>query len=223
MRDKNGKITVKSFWHWLRSDKGKKYSFVIFYFFFFLFLFLLLTFQGTDTLTNKEESVFPYSIKNIEEGDYSFSYLVLVNDSFKEFVGNKKGRSITIQDDTGSYSYLYQNGNLLYQGIEEPLQYPEFLNIYNIKMAIKEATLQAETKLTATKQYIYTYTIKNSSFSKILNKEITSTEENEIIIKTNTMKEVEEIQLNLLNVMKELSEEEIKNYTITFTYGEKYE
>ena len=50
----NNEITIKTIWKWLRSKKGKRYSFVIFYIFFFIFLYIFMN-VDLKTDTNKKE------------------------------------------------------------------------------------------------------------------------------------------------------------------------
>ena len=101
------------------------------------------------------------------------------------------------------------------------------LNIYDLKTILKTATLQSETKLTTTNEYIYTYEIKNSQLLNLLNLttdlSIDIDLDNEIIVKTNSNKEFQEIQLDLLNFMKIVENAELNTYTITLTYGDTYE
>ena len=228
MKDENGKITIKSIWKWLRSDTGKKASFFIFYFFFFLFIFMFLSSGDNQTTPQQEEETsFPYSITNIEANNYSFSYILTINDTNYEYLGERDNNTLTINDDTGIYTYSYQNGNLIFEGVDNPLKYPEFLNIYDLKTILKTATLQSETKLTTTNEYIYTYEIKNSQLLNLLNLttdlSIDIDLDNEIIVKTNSNKEFQEIQLDILNFMKIVENAELNTYTITLTYGDTYE
>ena len=84
MKNENGKITIKSIWKWLRSEKGKRYSFLIFYLFFFIFVFIFISLPSNITTNNNENSnsgnnsniqgeSFPFSVKNLEEDDLSDS------------------------------------------------------------------------------------------------------------------------------------------------------
>ena len=248
MRNEKGEITFKSFFKWLRSDSGKRYSFFIFYGLFFIFVFVILSFSNNDNTlnnnvnnnnnsndnsvnnnqeTNKEESVFPYSIKNIEDTSYDFSYVVNFNDESKEYLGYKNNDKITIQEGTNTYEYNYQDGNLVYQGTMEPIDNIEFLNIYELKRIIKNSKLVSETRITDTREYLYNYVIKSNSLNDLLNSdiEIIDNLENEIIIQADSLNNFKKITMNITNYFKEISEdsESIDNYKITFTYGDNNE
>ena len=65
MRDEKGKITFKSVWKWLRSDQGKKYSFVIFYAIFFIFLFIFISMPSDYKANNEEKEEEVLNIKKL--------------------------------------------------------------------------------------------------------------------------------------------------------------
>lgn len=227
MKNEKGEITLKSIWKWLRSDTGRKFSFLLFYVFFFTFLFLFFSFSGTTSMNHQQESElsFPYSIKNIEASSYTFSYLLKINETTKEFLGEKKNGIVTMQDDTGIYEYFYQEGSLVFEGEQDPLAYSEFLDIYELKRMLKNSKLVSETKVTDTNEYIYNYSIQNEILSKLLDLPLEANEKevNEIIVKTDSKKELKSITLNLVPFFKEVIEDPITTYEITFTYGDTYE
>lgn len=244
MRNEKGEITFKSFFKWLKSDKGKRYSFFIFYLFFFIFVFIILSFTNNvdnslnnsnnnsnndvnNQETNKEESIFPYSIKNIEDTSYDFSFTVNYNESLKEYLGYKNNNEVTIQDDINTYKFNYRNGKLVSESLDYEIENIEFFNIYELKRILKNSKLVSETKITETKEYLYNYTIKTSDLAELLDKDIRIDDdlENEIVVKANSLNEFKEVTLDLVNYFKEInsSDEEMTNYKIVFTYGDRDE
>lgn len=227
MRNEKGEITVKSIWKWLRSDKGKRYSFFLFYIFFFIIIFIFLSYRDdTQVNENKEENLsLPFSTTLFDKSEYDFVYTINYNENSVDYLGKKNGTSIILRDDRGAYNYIYQDGNLIYQGIENPLVYQEFLDSYELKRIIKNAELVSETKLKQTNEYIYTYTIKTEELFELFNKDfiIQDNLDNEIIVKTDSNNQISEITLDILNYVisiNETIEEEILTYEIVINYGE---
>lgn len=225
MKDKNGNITIRSVWSWLRSDKGKKYSFFIFYIFFFIFVFVILSFKNEDTRPNETEKLsLPYSIQSFENDTSKFMYTINYNDNISEYLIVREGDNVTLSDDRGVYHYRYQDGNLVFLDEIEPSFYSNFMNIYELKRMIKGATLDSETKFSSTGEYVYKYQILNSTLCNLLNTNlITSDLNNEITIQTDASKETKMITLNLTNYFKNVLSEDVNLYEITLTYGDTYE
>ena len=217
MNKKNQKkeeINIKTIWKAFRSEKGKRYSFIIFYFFFFIFLFIFIntntkTTPNTSTDLNKqlEESSLPFITKNLENTDYKFKYIVISNNNELDYLGTKTNNKIYINDDTGEYEYSYQNGKLVSLNNHKMI-HAELFDIYTIKRIIKSGKLVSETKLNETDEIIYNYTIRNIDLSDITLQNINNLDSlNEIKVKTNKNRQIENIEFNLLNYEKELNSE----------------
>ena len=218
-------INIKTIWKWLRSEKGKQYSFIIFYFFFFLFLFIFInagrtttnTNNNTNNITNNEESSLPFITKNLEQNNYNFKYIVKSNYDELLYKGIKNNNTITIIDDTGEHDFIYQNGKL---ESSYNILYKELFDIYSIKRIIKNSKLVSETKLNETEELIYNYKITNNNLNNILGNTITNLNlENEIIIKTDNKKEILEINYNLINYQKEF-DNNLVDFSITLELGD---
>lgn len=236
MRNEKGDITIKSVWKWLRSDKGKKYSFFIFYFFFFIFIFILISLPSpNDTKTENnhqnEQNIFPYSIRSLEKVSYKFKYILKINDNLNEFLVKKNKDKFILNDDTGIYNYTYQNGKLIFDDELEPITYSKFLDFYEVKRILKNSKLISETKLTETEEYLYNYSIKTSDLIELLDIETLNFSEfdleNKIVVKANKKKELETITFDIINFIKTVEDIDLEinltTYEIILDYGEIYE
>lgn len=231
MKNKKDEITIKSIWKWLRSKKGKRYSFFIFYIFFFIFVFIFISLPSNMTIDNNNndnnlpEETLPYSTKNLEENDYKFTYVINNNNSQADYVGEKENNNIVLRDDRGEYIYTYQNGELKFNSNETSPALIKFLDIYEIKKIIKNSKLVSETKLITDNNYLYTYIIKTSDLLELYEEENEAMGElnNSVSIKTNSQKQILEIKLDVLGYMKTLEEETIDKYEIIITYEENNE
>lgn len=231
MKNKKEEITIKSIWKWLRSDNGKRYSFFIFYLFFFIIIFIFLSYKEEDVVKeNKEEveekeeySNLPFKT-SLFDGNYTFTYSINYNEEISDYLGKKNKDKVILNDDRGIYNYKYQNGNLMYQGIEEPIKYQEFLDSYEIKRIIKNSKLISETKLNQTGEYLYTYSITTKEFYDLYDRNYNNLEnlDNEIIVKTNLNNEIKSINLNVLNYVKN-DILDVETYEIIITYGDRDE
>lgn len=236
MKNENVKITIKSIWKWLRSEKGKRYSFLIFYLFFFIFVFIFISLPSNITTNNNENSnsgnnsniqgeSFPFSVKNLEEDDYKFTYIVNCDNNEADYIGEKNGNNIKLQDDRGEYNYSYKNGELKFDSLENSPVLVKFLDIFEIKKIIKNSELVSETKLITDNSYLYTYNIKTTDLLELYEEEIEVTEEivNTINIKTDNENQIIEIKLDILGYMKPLKEDIIDKYEIVITYEDSNE
>lgn len=223
MRNKDGKITIKSFWKLLRSDKGKKYSFVIFYFFFFIFVYIIINLPGStldkeDTSTNK----FPFKLTEIEFNNYNFNYLQEENDLKKIYLGSKEDQEITLTIDDKTYNYIYKNGSLKPSSSNEEDIYYQFLDVYEIKRIIKKSKYISKTEYNDS-SIVYNYEITNGELADILNKEIFDNLElsNYITIKVKDKKIVDMTFdiLSLVNNTKDLDLTYDK-FKIDIVYGD---
>ena len=218
MRNEKGVITVKSVWKWLRSDSGKKYSFVVFYLGFFIFVFILISLPSPND--NK-----------IENNSYKFKYILKINDNLNEYLVDKNNNKLTINDDTGIYNYSYQDGKLIYDGNLKPISYSNFLNMYDVKRILKNSKLISETKLTETEEYLYNYSVKTSDLIEILDIDSLNFSEfdleNKIVVKANKKKELETITFDIINFIKTVEDIDLEinltTYEIILDYGEIYE
>ncbi|MBR3661404.1 MAG: hypothetical protein IKN63_05875 [Bacilli bacterium] len=219
---KNKDINIKTIWKAFRSEKGRKLSFVIFYIFFFIFLFIFFRTNTSNNTTpnNKElETSLPFVTSTLEKNDYTFKYIVNSNSNELLYLVNKKSNSIIVNDDTGTFEYTYKNGVLTTNDLKKVI-HSELLSIYELKRIIKSSKLVSETKLNETNEYLYTYKIMNSDLSNILLDTITNGDkENEIIVKTNSNKEIKEINLDLINYEKEINND-LSSFNITIIMGE---
>lgn len=220
MKKKENEITIKTIWKWFRSEKGKRYSFVLFYLFFFLFLFLFL---NVDLKTDRKEeepveetsreSSLPFETSNLEKTNYSFRYTVTCPTK-QEYQGEKKDKVYTFLNSEESITYELLNGEL--KGFENKVPYADFSNVYFLRQILKNGKLISETKLTETEEYIYTYKMKNNILSNYLKDEDLNELETEINIKTDLEKKIEEVKIDLSNYKDE-------NCIITYEVGEDNE
>ena len=219
---KNNDINIKTIWKAFRSEKGKRLSFVIFYLFFFIFLFIFLHTETPEVSTIEPkpfESSLPFVTSTLENNDYTFKYIVNSNLNELLYLVNKTNNSIIVNDDTGTFEFTYKNGVLTTTDSKKVI-HSELLSIYELKRIIKSSKLVSETKLNETNEYLYTYKITNRDLSSILLDAITNGDiENEIIIKTDSNKEIKEVDFDLINYEKELNQE-LNNFKITIIIGE---
>ena len=222
---KNQDINIVTIWKTLRSEKGKRYSFIIFYIFFFIFLFIFIntniptTNKKIDTDTQVQESSLPFITKNLENNNYNFKYIINSNLNELDYLGSKINNKIIINDDTGSYEFNYQNGKLVSLSNTNIL-HTELFDIYTIKRIIKNSKLISETKLNETGEYIYNYSITNKNLSEITLKDINNLENlNDIKIKINKNKEIVSIEFDLLNYESELNND-LKIFKIILEIGD---
>ncbi len=233
MRDEKGNITIKSVYKWLRSDTGKRYSFFIFYFFFFLILYLAFSFNQNSNnqlkpTEEQEETTLslPFNTKNLEDNSYKFNYTITKNDEVDEYLGEKNKLQITLTNDSKTYLFSYQNGKLINN--ETDSFNVNFLDLYELKRIIKNATLTKEVKFTSTDEYEYTYEIKTSELATLFSLDYENTDVNQITVTTDSTKNIKKITLNLLNFMNEeiinnednRDTDKLTTYLITITYGE---
>ena len=213
-KKKNDEINIKTIWKWLRSEKGKRYSFAIFYIFFFIFLFIFMNVNNVDNQKKEEkkedkiESSLPFITSNLENNDYSFTYNIICPD--KNIYNVKKDDTVyTFSKDNNIYTYELISGNLISK--EDKISYIDFSNIYFLKQVIKNSKYISETKLNESEEYIYTYEIKNTELINYLKEELDILETSEIKVKTKSNKEIKEIEINIKGenncIIKELMEE----------------
>ena len=204
MRDEKGNITIKSVYKWLRSEKGKKYSFVIFYLIFFIIIFLFfmpnnseLSNNSLDNSSNIDSSL-PFATNNLENEVYKFKYTIDNGLEKNTYDGEKSQDMIILTNGVNTYNYLYDDNKKLESEEENnPVEHLEFLDIYELKRIIKTSTLKSEVKFPS------------------------SLEINEITVKTDKNKKVQSLKMNLANYMKKNDSE--NTYIITIEYGENYE
>ena len=205
----------------LRSEKGKRYSFIIFYLFFFGFLFIFINTNRLDNpapdVNNEEKSYsLPFQTSNLES-NYNFKYIVKTNFEELLYKGEKINNTITIIDDTGSHSFNYKNGVLLG---DYKILYKELFDIYQIKRIIKSSKLVSETKLNETNEFIYNYSITNSNLDNILENNVNNKElVNEIVVKTDSNKKIKEITYDLINYQKDINND-LTEFKITLSVEE---
>lgn len=226
---------IKTVYKWLKSDKGKRYSFFIFYIFFFIFVFIFLAFtnnqennlQDTNNtnpnINNKEEvtSSLPFNTSNLENNDYTFKYIVLKDQEEKAYLGKKETKLITISSDTGIYEYRYKNGNLM--GNVELDAFYQLFDIYTIKRIIKNSKYEYKQEYNDGR-IIYSYLIQNGDLANFL--EIENFKQNDlqnpIKVETNSQNEVYKITFDILNLINNSSTLNSDNiiYKIVITYGD---
>lgn len=210
-KKKNNEINIKTIWKFFRSEKGKRYSFVVFYFFFFIFLFIFLSLDFTPVKSTKkkdievvkeeiQESSLPFVTSQLENKNYDFLYTINCQDK-EIYKGKRRENMITLEKDEEQYSYKVQNGKLV--GISKEIPYSIFLDIFSVKQMIKNSKLVSETKLTENLNYLYNYEIKNKELDEFLLQGNITDNINEIIIKTNSKKEIESIHVDLVNYIED--------------------
>lgn len=228
---KDSEINIKTIWKAFRSEKGKRYTFVIFYIFFFIFLFIFInttpaTKPNNKTINNTnnqiEESSLPFQTKNLENNDYKFKYIIYSNSNELDYLGEKLNNKILITDDTGVHEFNYQNGNLVSTS-NTNIIHSELFDIYTIKRIIKASKLISETKMNETGEYVYNYTIRNIDLANITLQSVNNLDNiNDIKITTNKNKEIESIEFNLLNYESELNKT-LNTFKIVLEIGDKNE
>ena len=221
---KKKEFNIKTIFTWLRSEKGKKYSFFVFYFFFFIFLFIYLKVTSNYEVDNSENNYrFPYQISILESDNYSFQYLLTSNLKEEEYLVEKSNSKLYVKDDQGIVEYSYKNGVLITDNDRIP--YSKLLNIFELKRLIKNSVLETETKMNTTGETIYNYNISNQELANIFNVSIDSALElnNNITIKSSSDKKIKEIRFNLLNYENMISDSKYSNFEIVFIFGDANE
>ena len=229
MKNKSNKkddLNIKTLWKLFRSDKGKTYSFFIFYIIFFIFLFIFIS--GTNYKDNKVdnnnniESSLPFKTINLENNDYKFKYIVDTNYNTIDYLGERNKNIINIKGDEGEYTYYYQNGVLINDS-DKKIIHDKLLDIFEVKRIIKNSKLISETKLNENNNYIYNYKIKSNDLNNILlSDNLFDDLENDISVLTNQNKEIIKIEFDLLNYEKNLNSE-LNLFKIIIDYGENDE
>lgn len=220
--NKNQPITIKTIFKWLKSTKGRKYTFAIFYIFFFIFIFILLSFNPKSTEKNNqpqtETTTLPFITANLETDNYTFTYQIIKNNQEKSYLGQKETNQITIQNDTTTYTYKYQNGIL--QNNQNTTEYYQLFDIYELKKLIKNSKYNYKQEYNDGKK-IYSY-LADNTLTNLLNIEATNqnTYQNEILIETNLKNEIEKITIDLQNTINQTTDQPITQYKIIITYGD---
>lgn len=213
---KKNEINIKTIWKFLRSEKGKRYSFFIFYIFFFIFVFSIAS-LGNNKIVKEPEQSLPFKTLVIENNNYSFQYTIKTNYNEIPYKGIKDKNDIVVYGDEGEYHYNYLNGKLINANDNNKILHEELFDIYEIKKIIKSSKLISETKLNEDNKYVYNYKITNDKLNQLFNNNVDDNLENEITIKTNSKKELEEIEFNLLNYEKK-NNTELNECLITIIY-----
>ncbi len=226
MKDKKDKITVKSIWKWLRSDKGKKYSFVIFYLFFFIFLFVIVSFPNNTESDNnnqtiKEETSLLFKTSNIEEDNISFNYLVKINDDTTNYLVNKDNNDIKVEYNDEIYSYYYEDGILKPASDTDFDIFYQLLDVYEVKRIIKSSKFISKTEYNDG-TFIYNYEIDNETLSSYLNTLVLDSSLNNNIKVTVKDDKVFSISFDLTNLINNsnLLTAEVSLYEINLNYGD---
>ena len=227
MRDEKGKITIKSVWKFLRSEKGKKYSFVIFYaiFFIFLFIFLRAPVGNIEEKPKEEISSLPFVTKRVETNNYNFIYKEIINEKEIVFTGTRENNLITINNERDRYDYQEENGELTFLGELNPINYYKLLSIYNVKSLLKDASLVSKVEFPGTSEFAFNYDIESSVLAEFFGEDKTSDEEslNRVIVNCNKDLEVTSINFDIYNYWKQENTEdtETTSYVIELDYKEE--
>ena len=224
MKDKKEKITIKSIWKWLRSDKGKKYSFVVFYFFFFIFLFIVMSFPNNienkdNNQTDIEETSLLFSTSNIEEDNINFNYLVKIDNDTNIYLVNKINKSIKVEYNNETYDYYYENGNLKPASDTDLDIFYQLLDVFEVKRILKSSKFVSKTEY-SDGTFIYNYEIDNETLSGYLNTLVLdSSLKNSIniIVKNNKVFSMKFDLKNLINSSNVLTKQ-VSLYEINLNY-----
>ena len=225
MKNENGKITIKSIWKFLRSDKGKKYSFVIFYAIFFIFLFIFISVPGKESNTRvpDSETNLPFKTKFQEENNYNFTYKEIINEQEVLFQGVKENNTITITNERDKYDYTYQDGELISTNELNPLEYYKLLDIYEIKSLLKDSELVTKVEFPRTNEVEFNYDISSLALGNLFNKdyETETNSLNRLIVNCNKDLEINKITLDIYNYLKDENKEtDITSYVIEIDFLE---
>ena len=200
MKKQDNNFNIITIWKWLRSEKGKRYSFIIFYLFFFIFLFVFFNFDYSSNKKEiseepKPESSLPFITSNLENKTYSFIYIISCSNK-KVYNGLKNEKNYTFKFNNNIYTYQLINGDL--KG-DINISYIDFSNVYFLRQIIKNSKLVSETKMNEMEEYLYNYKIKNNILSNYLPEEINEDLETEITIKTDNKKVIKEVNVKISN------------------------
>ena len=229
MTNENGKITIKSIWKWLRSESGKRWSFVIFYLFFFIFIFILLSLPGSITdksNNNTNESSLPFKTINLESSTYNFNYAKEINEETTVYLGRKENNNITLTKDDETITYTYLNGVLKPSNTDDTDIFYQLLDVYELKRIFKTSKYISKMELIEDNSLVYNYEITNQKLAELLNIEIFANQEliNQIkvVFKNNNVDNITFDLLNLINNSNTINAT-YNSYKIIITYGEKNE
>ena len=200
----NNDINIKTIWKILRSEKGKRYSFIIFYVFFFIFLFIFMNIDIKSNNKNNNQknnqkleettmiSSLPFDTNSLENNNYNFKYIVSCPSKITyDGIKNNNIYKFT-NDETIEYELI--NGEL---NEDKKVMYVNFTNVYFLRQVLKNSKIISETKLNETNEYIYTYNINNNILGEFLKEENDSSDKTEIIVKTDSNKKIESISVDL--------------------------
>ena len=200
----NNDINIKTIWKILRSEKGKRYSFIIFYVFFFIFLFIFMNIDIKSNNKNNNQknnqkleettmiSSLPFDTNSLENNNYNFKYIV--NCPSKITYDGIKNNNIYKFTNDETIEYELINGEL---NEDKKVMYVNFTNVYFLRQVLKNSKIISETKLNETNEYIYTYNINNNILGEFLKEENDSSDKTEIIVKTDSNKKIESISVDL--------------------------
>ena len=162
-----------------------------------------MSFNNTSDISNSnnEVSSLPFSLKELEDNDYKFTYQIKENNSITSYKGLKSNNKIDLNYNSNNYTFTYTSGEL---NVNDNVKYSRLLDIYTIKKIIKNSKLVSDTRINETGDIFYNYTVSNNYLNSVFENNVNDNLVNDITVKTNNLKVVYEIDFNLLNYEKSI-------------------
>lgn len=184
---------------YLKTKKGKRISFFLFYFCFFIFLGFYINGQGVPNVKEelKEpeiiESVNYYETHSLENSDYLYKITIQENDKLEILSGSKSN-----DDSIKNYKYY------------------EFVQLNEIKRIIKNAKYLSKS-LYSNNTYKVNYEIKTKDLCKLFNLENNLDDLNNIILTVKENGDLLNVELDFTNYMKN-KDNQISFYKVLIEY-----
>ena len=165
----SGVAYLKELW---KNPKGRALLFFGFYFIFFLVLGISFRASASApqknlTLPSQLQENANYSIQDLVNGNYQFTYQENVNGVSKELTGKAYNQMKQVTNNYGNMYFLYsgiviQRLNDVWQICDNPFYYRQILEEGMLKKTLDAATFESKT-LYQNKQTVYRYQISTTT------------------------------------------------------------
>lgn len=202
-------IDYKQVLEFLKTPRGKATMFFGFYIVFFLVLAIMFKMGNSykNNIAETEEKELPFSIDNIENGNYHFKYAYELDNKKGIYEGDrKKDQELFTYDNTKYYknedNFLTYKSNSWVKS-DNPYIMKEFIDIKNIYNIGLKASYISKTEYESGMK-VYSYKISTTTLIKLLDKQDIDLDDpvNEVIFKTDKDYEVNDIKYDLSSYCK---------------------